>query len=74
MSRKNYRTDLLFPKTGFLVGMGSVIGIGGNYFEFNYSQTDEEADSKAIESDWAMIGQDIYHTLDESPITTLQIA
>jgi hypothetical protein len=39
--------------------MGSVLNISGNYFPFNYSKSDEDADKKAIQSDWAIIGQDI---------------
>ena len=53
-----YRSDFLFPESSFLTGAGSLLNIGGNYLLFNYSQSDEEADSKAIESDWGVIKQD----------------
>jgi hypothetical protein len=59
MSKKKYRTDFLFPRSDFFIGMGSVFNMYGNYFKFNYSLTEEEADSKAIEYDWAITGQDI---------------
>ena len=65
MKRKRYRTDFLVPKTSFLVGLGSIFNISGNYFDFNTSESGAEADSKAIESDWAMIGQDINNVLDK---------
>ena len=49
----------MFPRTNFVIGMGSVLNIAGNYFHFNYSGSDEDADRKAIESDWGMIGNDV---------------
>ncbi len=54
-----YKTDLLFPRTNFVVGMGSVLNVAGNYFKFNYSESDVEADVKALESDWGAVGKDI---------------
>ncbi len=63
---RRYKSNLLFPRTNFLVGMGSVFNISGNYFRFNYSKSSEEADLKALESDWGVIGEDIkevFHSL-----------
>jgi len=62
-----YNTDILFPKTNLLTGAGSIMNIAGNYFELSYSETDEDADSKAIENDWAVIGQDIKDTVKKNP-------
>jgi len=56
---KKYRSDFLFPTPSFLVGIGSVLNIAGNYFSFNYSSNDREADTKAILSDWRVVGEDI---------------
>lgn len=53
---KTYR---LFHRTSFLDGIGSIINIFGNYFDFNFSNTGEEADKKAIENDWEVVGDDI---------------
>lgn len=54
------RTDFLFPKRSFLKGFSSVINIFGESSEslFNTSKSEEEADSKALSSDWEMIGRD----------------
>ena len=41
------------------MGVGSVLNIAGNYFAFDYSKSDIEADFKAIQSDWGVVGQDI---------------
>ena len=59
MSKKKYRTDFLFSKSNFLMGMGSVLDLSGTYYTFNASESEKEADRKAIESDWGMIGQDM---------------
>ncbi|RTL48858.1 MAG: hypothetical protein EKK39_11990 [Sphingobacteriales bacterium] len=56
---RKYRRDFLFSTPSFLVGAGSVFNIAGNYFNFNYSSSDIDADSKALLSDWGIIGQDI---------------
>lgn len=63
-SVKKFKTNQLFPRTGFIKGMGSVLNISGKYFEFNYSKSATEADAKAIASDWGMVGQDLQYVLD----------
>ncbi len=59
MSKKKYQTDFLFANNDFIIGAGSVMNIGGNYYEFNYSDSPKEADRKAIGCDWGVVGQDI---------------
>jgi len=61
---KKYRTDYLLPKYSFLRGAGSVLNVAGNYFVFNYSSSGEEADVKALLSDWGVIGQDIIESTE----------
>ena len=56
---KKYRSDFLFSTPSFLIGMGSVLNIAGNYFNFNYASSSNEADLKAIQADWAVVGYDI---------------
>jgi hypothetical protein len=53
------RTDFLFPKRNVLTGFSNVFSISGETTEFNKSNSGEEADSKAIRSDWEMIGNDL---------------
>ena len=52
------RTDFLFPKRSFITGLASILCLGGNPRKFNLSNSDSEADYKAIKSDWSMVGQD----------------
>ncbi len=53
------RSDFLFAPPSFLSGMGSVLDLFGHLDGYNFSRTEEEADWKAIYSDYRMIGQDI---------------
>ncbi|MFA7448738.1 MAG: hypothetical protein WCY77_09900 [Weeksellaceae bacterium] len=53
------KTTFLLPNNGFCIGLGSVLNLAGNYFEYNYSNSANDADRKAIESDWENIGEDI---------------
>lgn len=47
------------------VGMGSVLNLMGNYFEYNYSKSDFAADNKALISDWLNVGNDFQMVLIE---------
>jgi len=60
-----YRTGFLVPRNNFLVGMGSVLNLMGNYFEYNYSKSDFAADNKALISDWLNVGNDFQMVLIE---------
>ena len=61
--RKN-RTDFLCSKSSFLGGAGSVLGLFGGLFDYNSSN---DADGRAIASDWKCIGEDISDTVEENP-------
>lgn len=56
-----YKTNNFFPKNNFWVGIGSVLNLAGNYFEYNYSSPENEADRKSLKSDWDNVGEDIKH-------------
>jgi len=66
-----YQTDFLTANS-FVIGIGSVFNLAGNYFDYNYSTSPEEADEIAIASDWHIIGEDIKQAISgyekESPI------
>lgn len=63
METKEVRTDFLLPKRGFFTGFASVFSIAGDTVDFNTSNSGEEADLKAIQNDWEMIGNDIREAL-----------
>ena len=59
------RSDFLFARPSFLRGMGSVLNIGAVGKIYNYSDSIEEADMKALQSDWKIIGNDMRKALNE---------
>lgn len=59
------KTDFLTATPSFLTGMGSVLNVAGNYPEFNVSESPEEADLLALESDWRMVGQDFRDVFED---------
>lgn len=66
MTRRGYyRSDFLFPEMNFIIGCGSVMNIVGNYYNFNTSKNETEADAKALASDWGTVGIDLNNAIDE---------
>lgn len=68
MKKRKYRTDVLFPRTSFLIGAGSIFNLAGNYFEFNSCSSSAKADSLAIENDWGVIGNELRDVVSKKPI------
>ena len=61
---KEYSTFFLIKQRGsFITGTATLLNIQGNFSDYNYSKTDKDADAKAIENDWGVIGQDIEKTV-----------
>jgi len=54
-----WRTVFLFPMPSALSGIARILDIGCTYNAYNHSDSPEEADWKAIYSDWAIVGQDL---------------
>lgn len=72
MSKKYYRTDYLFPKSNFITGAGTIFNVAGNTFSFNRSESGEEADFRAIESDWGVIGLDLKKVMTEITVKNVK--
>ena len=53
-----FRTDVLFAKSNYITGAGSILSLGGNYYKFNSSPAAKDADLKALSSDWGVVGSD----------------
>lgn len=62
---KKFKTTNLFPESSFITGMGSAFNLAGNFYDINYSKSGIEADCKAIENDWEMIGQDMMTAIEQ---------
>jgi hypothetical protein len=52
-------SDFLFAKNSFWIGAGSAFDLWGDYFLYNRSRNGNEADARAIASDWLVVGKDI---------------
>ena len=62
--QRKFRTDFLFAKDSFLSGIGCIFDIGGNFYNYNGSKNGNEADYKALQSDWGVIGREIAKTVE----------
>jgi hypothetical protein len=49
----------LYSRPTFFEGVARLFDINGLLNQYNYSHTEEEADYRAIHSDWAYVGKDI---------------
>ncbi|MBI4827474.1 MAG: hypothetical protein HY804_01465 [Nitrospinae bacterium] len=52
-------TDYLYAHPSFLGGMARVLDIFGVFTAYNYSRSPQEADARAIHSDWLAVGKDL---------------
>ncbi len=57
--------DFLFARPSFWQGFGSVLDLGGTWFEFNRSLNEEQADHLAMLMDWRMVGNHIQGAADQ---------
>ncbi|MEN5058457.1 hypothetical protein [Sphingobacterium kitahiroshimense] len=53
------KSSELMPKNTFLVGLGSIFNIGGQYFEYNTSESANETDTKALLNEWRNVGESV---------------
>lgn len=53
------QTDFLLPRMSWITGAGSVINLAGTYYSYNLSDSEAEADGRAVLSDWSMVGEDL---------------
>jgi acetylornithine/succinyldiaminopimelate/putrescine aminotransferase len=52
-------TGFLFAEPTFLSGIASLFDLSGSLVVYNESKTGQEADRRALASDWAVVGKDI---------------
>jgi hypothetical protein len=53
------RTFFLFARPSFVEGMARIFDFGNSLNLYNESFTEQEADARALWSDWSMVGQDM---------------
>ena len=55
----NEQFGLLYATPSFVEGIARAIDIGDTLTEYNYSETGNLADARALRSDWRAIGEDM---------------
>lgn len=60
-----HKTDFLFAQPSFLRGMGKALDLRSTRNVYNDSSSDQEADYKALKSDWIIIGDDIRRAAEQ---------
>lgn len=61
---KKVQTDFLFAQPSFASGAGRVLDLFGTFDDYNRSETIQEADIKALASDWLIIGQELADAIE----------
>ncbi len=62
---KVFSSSFLFVTPTFLTGAGTVINLAGDYYMYNRSNSGQEADLRAISSDFGVIGNDLRAAIEE---------
>ena len=65
MGSFNDNTCFLFADPGFMTGAATAIDMGGTLIIYNQSGSPQEADLRALASDWAAIGKDIHDSVEK---------
>lgn len=60
MNQKNeFETGFLYSTSNYLTGAATILNLSGCFYEYNSSETEAEADYKAIRNDFNVVGQDL---------------
>ena len=57
-------TDTLFAHPSFVSGAARVLDLGGTFDGYNRSRSEEDADMRALQGDWAAVGSDMQKEID----------
>lgn len=58
-------TDFLFARPSFLEGVSRVVDLSASLNVYNRSSSAQEADEKALASDFSIIGKDIFGAVEK---------
>lgn len=61
---KFLNSSSLFVYPSVLKGMSRIMDMFGYLDQYNYKETEQEADLNALKRDWSIIGLDIKNTLE----------
>lgn len=57
--KNTYASSRLFAEPSFFEGMSRVLDLGATLQDYNISETEQEADIRALKSDWRAVGEDL---------------
>ena len=57
-------TDMLFARPSFASGAARVLDLGGTFDDYNRSRSEDDADMRALQGDWAAVGSDMHAVID----------
>lgn len=55
----------LYATPSFMEGVARLVDVTGTIDEYNYSASPEQADYRALRSDWEAIGRDIWNAISQ---------
>jgi len=58
-------SDFLFTTPSYLTGAANVFNLAGNFYDYNRSESEQEADCKAIRNDFNIIAEDLKSCLKD---------
>jgi hypothetical protein len=65
-SKASARTDFLFAQPSFGSGAARALDLYGTFDAYNTSTSEEEADERAIASDWLVVGKDMSEVIEKT--------
>lgn len=60
-----YASSRLFVEPSFFEGMSRVLDLGATLQKYNTSETEQEADRKALGNDWRVVGEDMNFSIEK---------
>ena len=60
-----YRIFGLYARPSFWEGLARLIDIGGTLNDYNMFESDEQADTRALLSDWEAVGGDLRAAMEQ---------
>ena len=61
----NDDTCFLFADSNFVTGVATALDIGGTLIVYNESRNPQEADARALASDWYVTGRDLARAMEQ---------
>jgi hypothetical protein len=70
LETKTAEYDFFFARPSFRSGVARTLDLGGQFDDYNSSESETDADAVAIAADWAVIGQDLLEAVEHETART----